>query len=124
MMLEGFLKPLTKEEAQFMGDASRLSGSDLLPGMDRNKLEDALLKAFQAADAGSAGALPLAGVAAAIGAAGLGLSEKQIQALSTAGVEGDGGIAAVDYYKIIDVAWDLLVLVAREAYVSEKLATI
>ena len=31
IMLEAFLKPLTREEAQFMGEASRLSGSDLLP---------------------------------------------------------------------------------------------
>ena len=81
-------------------------------GLDRNKVEDALIKVFQAADAGSTGILSMSQISAAIQTANLNLSEKQVQALATAGVEGEGsGINTVEYNKVIDVAWDLLILV-------------
>ena len=96
----------------------------MLPGLDRNKVEDSLIKAFQTADGASAGVLPMAAISEAVAGAGLNLTPKQVQALTTAGVEGEGSVGAVDYNKVVDVAWDLLVLVARETYVSDKLATL
>ena len=59
---------------------------------------------------------------AASGGASLGLSEKQVSALATSG--STGATTEVDYIKVVEVAWDLLVLVARENYVSDKLATL
>lgn len=79
---------------------------------------------LQAADSASTGQLSMQQISTALSASNLNLTPKQVQALATAGVEGDAGIAAVDYYKIVDVAWDLLVLVARETFVSDKLATL
>ena len=59
---------------------------------------------------------------AAIGGASLGLSDKQVSSLATSGIT--GATTEVDYIKVVEVAWDLLVLVARENYVSDKLATL
>ena len=121
-MLEGFLKPLTQEEAGFMSEAARMGGADFLPGLDKNQVESALVQAFQAADPDNAGVLPYEATVAAIGGASLGLSEKQVSSLATSGIT--GATTEVDYIKVVEVAWDLLVLVARENYVSDKLATL
>lgn len=121
-MLEGFLKPLTQEEAGFMSEAARMGGADFLPGLDKNQVESALVQAFQAADPDNAGVLPYEATVAAIGGASLGLSDKQVSSLATSGIT--GATTEVDYIKVVEVAWDLLVLVARENYVSDKLATL
>lgn len=98
------------------------SGADLLPGLDRNKVEDALVQCFQAADPDNAGVLDVPAVMAAISGSSLNLTQKQVTALANAAVDADYG--DVVYNKVIDVAWDLLVLVAREALVADKLSAL
>lgn len=119
-MLEGFLKPLTQEEASYMSEAARMSGADFLPGMDKNQVESALAQAFQAVDPDNTGVLAYPAAVSAIEGAGLSLTEKQVSSLATSGIT--GATAEVDYFKVVEVAWDLLVLVARESYVAEKLS--
>jgi Ca2+-binding EF-hand superfamily protein len=104
-----------------MSEASRMSGADFLPGMDKNQVESALAQAFQAVDPDNTGVLPYAATTAAIEGAGLSLTEKQVSSLATSGIT--GATTEVDYFKVVEVAWDLLVLVARESYVAEKLAS-
>ena len=99
-----------------------MGGADFLPGLDKNQVESALVQAFQAADPDNAGVLPYEATVAAIGGASLGLSDKQVSSLATSGIT--GATTEVDYIKVVEVAWDLLVLVARENYVSDKLATL
>lgn len=121
-MLEGFLKPLTQEEARYMSEASRMSGADFFPGMDKNQVESALAQAFQAVDPDNTGVLPFQAAVSAIEGAGLSLTEKQVSSLATSGIT--GATAEVDYVKVVEVAWDLLVLVARESFVAEKLSSL
>jgi Ca2+-binding EF-hand superfamily protein len=118
-MLEGFLKPLTQEEGQFMRDAARMGAHELLPGMDQNTMVAALGAAFQAADPEGTGLLGYDAAEAAVGGAGLDLSEKQVTSLVTSGLQNG---YQVDYAQVMEVAWDLLVLVGREDYVASKLA--
>jgi hypothetical protein len=120
-MLEGFLKPLTQEEGKFMSEAARMSGSDLLPGLQAESVESALMAAFQGADPDATGSLPYNAVADAINGCGLNLSERQVQSLAAAGLMNE---SVVDYVKVVEVAWDLLILVSREAYVTERLAAL
>lgn len=117
-MLEGFLKPLTQEEGKFMAEAARMGGADLLPGLTQDQVESALMANFQGADPEGGGVLALDAVTQAINDTGLGLTEKQVQALAASGLMGGN---SVDYVKVVEVAWDLLVLVSREAYVSDRL---
>ena len=122
-MLEGFLimKPLTQEEGKYMAEAARMGGGDLLPGLYPNHVESALMAAFQGADPDSADVLAYAAVVEAISGAGLDLSERQMQSLASSGLTNSNN---VDYVKVVEVAWDLLVLVSREAFVSEHLSTL
>ena len=93
----------------------------MLPGLDQNQVESALMASFQGADPDSTGALPMSTVTEAINGTGLGLTEKQVQSLAASGLMGGN---SVDYVKVVEVAWDLLVLVSREAFVSDRLASV
>lgn len=66
--------------------------------------------------------LPFQAAVSAIEGAGLSLTEKQVSSLATSGIT--GATAEVDYVKVVEVAWDLLVLVARESFVAEKLSSL
>ena len=79
-----------------------------------------MAQAFQAVDPDNTGVLPYPAAVSAIEGAGLSLTEKQVSSLATSGIT--GATADVDYFKVVEVAWDLLVLVARESYVAEKLS--
>jgi hypothetical protein len=78
----------------------------MLPGLDRNKFEDALVQCFQAADPDNAGVLDVPAIMEAILGSSLNLTQKQVTALANAVVDAD--YSDVVYNKVIDVAWDLL----------------
>jgi hypothetical protein len=75
---------------------------DLLSGLDRNKVEYALVQCFQAADPDNAAVLDVPAIMAAISGSSLNLTQKQVAALANAAVDADYG--DVVYNKVIDAA--------------------
>lgn len=117
-MIEAFMKPMTQEEHAATAQAARMSGADLLPGLDQNQLQSALAQAFQAVDPDNTGILSYEAAIAAITNAGLSLTDQQASALAVSGMVGPS--TDVDYLRVVEISWDLLVLVARQMYVKER----
>lgn len=117
-LLKGFLKPVTKEEAEAMSKAANSDAMELL-GMTAEDLEASLRKAFEAQDAEGTGIVATKDLATIISGAGLNLTDRQIQALATTSTSPE-----TDYEGLVSISYELLVLIAREQLVNDELASL
>jgi len=111
---------VAEARAKAIASVSQVSESELLRGIDQQKFEMGLRAEFIKYDQDGSGSLERSELRAALESGGLSLNSKEVNTLMAAiDVDADGRI---NYSEFISYAFNILVQIAREAYIDTQVA--